>query len=128
MAFTFTKAFGLPLLAKKVYDVCVKRKRKNITLRKLCIVMTFVIISCRMCTTQLVQSFVQISTATQFNDWKVSGHRYIYALEILVNCTCTGLEKAEAWIQRKINEEIKIAGQMKNKCLKRNFLLMLIGN
>ena len=40
-----------------------------------------------------------------------------YGLEILVIYDCTGLEKAVAWIQRKISEEMKTTIEMKNECL-----------
>ena len=53
---------------------------------------------------------------------KVTGNRLNrcggYVLEVPVTYICRGLEKAVAWIQRKISEEIKITEKVKNKCLK----------
>ena len=68
-------------------------------------------------------SFVQASTVTLFNiNCKVTGKRVEkgagYAWDILVVCTCARLEKAVAWIQKRISEEIKITENIKIKCLK----------
>lgn len=49
-----------------------------------------------------------------------------YGLEIPVTCTRTGPDRAVAWIERKINDEVETFEKMKNKCLKLHFQLLFV--
>lgn len=49
-----------------------------------------------------------------------------YGLEIPVTCTRTGPDRAVAWIERKINDEVETFENMKNKCLKLHFQLLFV--